>query len=122
MMITSDRLMTPWGPAEDCWDYGPGITDYSTAGHGGFHVTGNALERIPGELRASEFSPYGWFEEDVDAQIVVVCFPELFSEKSVWSAVKTLKQFRPVAGLWAEHHVAGLYGLSPGEWPSGAFE
>mgnify|MGYP001559380080 FL=1 len=60
--------------------FGPGVSFYGTPTHSGFHVTGQAILSIPPRLRRSDYSPYGWFEEDCDWAIVALCFPSLFPQ------------------------------------------
>ena len=74
-------MNTPWGAS----DYReqtpvPGVTFYGTPSHGGYHVTGPALDRIPAQFRESKYTPGypGWFEEDCDWAIVAVFIPEAF--------------------------------------------
>lgn len=69
---------TPWGPAQHVEVRIPGqVWAVSTMGHGGFYVTGAALERIPSAFRQATFTrdPH-WYEEDVDWAIVAKFVPE----------------------------------------------
>ncbi|MFH2073296.1 MAG: hypothetical protein ABIJ75_10645 [Actinomycetota bacterium] len=77
---------TPWGPAQDVTEYPGGIRFYRTASHGGFKVPEALLGRIPYKVRAGTWGSMGlggWFEEDVDAAIVPVFFPESFTPEQV---------------------------------------
>ncbi|MFG1872109.1 DUF7007 domain-containing protein [Micromonospora arborensis] len=67
-------MTTPWGPAQQEEKLAPGITEVSTAGHGGIHLipTVNALVHRVWRERS------GWYEEDCDWAIVALTFPELF--------------------------------------------
>ena len=73
---------TPWGPAQTANKYGRDITFYSTAGHGGFHVSD---PRLDAKIRSSfpRFRPFcgmdGWYEEDCDALYVFATFPDRFA-------------------------------------------
>ena len=70
---------TPWGPAQTSEVIAPGITFYSTASHGGFHLSDERNARVSLKLRRSTFLQLGmkgWYEEDCDASIVLATFPE----------------------------------------------
>jgi hypothetical protein len=89
---------TPWGSAQSATYYANGVIAYTTASHGGFHLSKTALRRVPEYLQTADAYANGrdgWFEEDCASAIVVVCFPELF--KSEWreNAVSTMRHFYP---------------------------
>jgi hypothetical protein len=80
---------TPWGPAQSATEYGPGVTFYTTASHGGFHLTEEALARMPKPLDAlGTWAGPGWYEEDCDWVLVAIAFPDLFSDDELFSAVR----------------------------------
>ena len=89
--------ITPWGMADSRENYAPGVSFYSTPGHGGFRVTGAALARIPAQLRQTAYAPRGWYEEDCDWAIVALAFPELFTESERDQAQETLRRYMPRA-------------------------
>jgi len=63
---------TPWGKSQQSIKVAPGIMWYSTAGHGGYHLSKKRLEKMPKKFR--DFKPFageGWFEEDIDWIVVV---------------------------------------------------
>lgn len=84
---------SPWGAIQHVTRYGDDIAFVSTSSHGGFRVTGESL----GTLRAlhSDWEPFldqprdiGWYEEDCDAPVVVLCLGGMFpSENLINSAV-----------------------------------
>lgn len=79
-MSYSSLIQTPWGLAQHVEQVAPGIRRVSTASHGGYHVSRDLLDRIPGQFRGgTSYSPPGWFEEDSDWLIVALSFPEHFS-------------------------------------------
>lgn len=88
---------TPWGVADSVEVAGDGVVFYGTPSHGGYHVTGAALERIPPQFREASCAPgwFGWFEEDVDWAIVAVYFPEYFPPDAQDHARATLERYRP---------------------------
>jgi hypothetical protein len=70
---------TPWGAAQTSEVIAPGITFYSTASHGGFHLSDERNACVPLRLRQSTFLQLGmkgWYEEDCDASIILAPFPE----------------------------------------------
>lgn len=87
---------TLWGPSQHTEKVAPGICWYSTASHGGYHLSPmrNALVHP-----AWKSSPYGrregWYEEDLDYNIVYVTFPGLFTREQVQEAHETLKAWYP---------------------------
>jgi len=92
---------TPWGPAQHVHVIAPGIVSYSTASHGGIHLSDARLAEMPQALQ--DFVPFGgpqrgpgrWFEEDCDWSVVAVAFPRFFTEDDVRQAHATLKGYRP---------------------------
>jgi hypothetical protein len=104
-------ISTPWGPSQNATPYGEGITFHSTAGHGGFFVAASIESQIPEYLRAAYVrGTRGWYEEDCDAAIVVVCFPERFTPEQVCEAKASLR-------AWHPNEYERFYGvtLQPGE-------
>ena len=90
--MTAKAIDTPWGPAQEVKHVGEGVTWYSTASHGGFHVDAERMKQMPSRFR--EFKPWagrGWYEEDADWAVVCLSFPELFSEKDRAAATETLE-------------------------------
>jgi len=63
---------TPWGTAQSVETPTPGVSFVTTAGHGGYHVSDELLDKIPtewGKYAAKWSHGWGgnWFEEDVAA-------------------------------------------------------
>lgn len=81
---------TPWGIAQEATRITEGITLYETASHGGYHVSPVRLLQMPEHLRDKTFAGIGWFEEDCDAALVTLAFPELFTPYQRYGAVCTL--------------------------------
>lgn len=76
---------TPWGPAQTVIKVARGITMYSTASHGGFHLSPSRNAKIPYEAKENTWCQQGlngWYEEDCDAEIVLKTFPEYFIGRS----------------------------------------
>lgn len=88
---------TPWGIADSMKIIAPGITWYSTPSHGGYHLSDERIKAMPPALR--DFKPWageGWYEEDCDWCVVVLAFPEYFSDhvSDHDAARKTLKHYQ----------------------------
>ena len=86
--------------------YARGVIRYSTAGHGGFHVSKALNRNTHPALRLDD----GWYEEDLDWARVALAFPTLFDEKARGAAESALRHYFP--DDWE-----GFYGrkLQPGE-------
>lgn len=97
---------TPWGESQTEQEIAPGITFYSTASHGGYHLTDERVAEMPKALR--DFVPFGgpqagpgrWFEEDCDWAVVALAFPQHFPAEAIPAAMTTLKGYKP--HLYAE--------------------
>ena len=87
------NVSTPWGQAQHGETYGPGVTAYSTASHGGFHVIPETNRSVPAALRAAN----GWYEEDAGWAAVAFTFGHLFTALERESARKTLRNSEPDA-------------------------
>ena len=82
---------SPWGKIDQSKVVAEGITQVSTAGHGGFKLDRKRNSLIPVIFRKEG----GWYEEDCEWAIVALFFPNAFSEDSRHIAVKTVKDFYP---------------------------
>ena len=58
--------LTPWGSAQTRYEYAPGVSFYSCAGHGGVKVNKEPNQQIPAVFRNED----GWYEEDCESLIV----------------------------------------------------
>lgn len=65
---------TPWGPSQESIKIAVGIMQYSTASHGGIHLSKKRNAMIPEYMRNDN----GWYEEDCKWAIVGCVFPEEF--------------------------------------------
>lgn len=81
---------TPWGPSQTAKKWAPGIMEYSTAGHGGFHLSPTRNAEMPEALRIDD----GWYEEDCDWALVAVAFPTVFPDL-VEDARRSSKAWNP---------------------------
>ena len=101
---------TPWGAADRVTTIAPGITSYSTAGHGGINLSVERIAQMPDELRALKpWAGPGWYEEDCDWQRVALSFPLDFDLASVASAVRGIASSPltvPSASGEVDHYLA----------------
>jgi hypothetical protein len=72
---TGMRVSTLWGTSQQSYRYADGILCHSTAGHGGFHLSGECNAQVHAMLRNDD----GWYEEDAEWAKVAVTFPALFT-------------------------------------------
>ena len=84
---------TKWGKAQTSKRRGAGIMEYTTSGHGGFHVSPKLNARIPSHFYRED----GWYGEDCDWCLVVMTFPDRFHYERVVSALDALERWHPVA-------------------------
>ncbi|MDS7598459.1 DUF7007 domain-containing protein [Agrobacterium tumefaciens] len=89
---------TPWGASQMAVVYSNGVIAYSTAGHGGFHLSADRNAKIHPLLRKD--TP--WYEEDCEWAIVAFSFPELFTGYERSTAEKTIRNTWPHA--WEAIH------------------
>lgn len=104
---------TPWGQPDSFKEYAPGIIQYSTPSHGGFFLDAernaqvntafNQAGSFAGQRRA------GWYEEDCDWSIVVVTFPEFFTEE-------TRAEARQAVSFWHKEAAAKFFASTPRGW------
>lgn len=69
---------TPWGPAQTGYQIAPGVVCYSTAGHGGLMVAGDAIDRLSAKALRCGMSANGayWYEEDCKIAVALYDVPE----------------------------------------------
>ncbi|KJF65675.1 DUF7007 domain-containing protein [Rhizobium nepotum] len=87
------RCNTPWGPSQRATIYAEGVVAHTTAGHGGFKLSGNQNAQVHPMLRSQD----GWYEEDSAWAAVAVAFPDLFTGFEWRCAARTLKDWEPDA-------------------------
>lgn len=90
-------MNTPWGRAQTVTERAQGITEVTTAGHGGILLSPGRVVQMPEALRRHETSAGGdretggrWYEEDIDWAFVALAFPQSFSAYEVRCAWRTL--------------------------------
>lgn len=83
---------TPWGPPDTRHEVAPGICFYSTASHGGYHLSAdrfNTFRQLFPDFRLFAGDP--WFEEDCDAALVILTFATEFSDQDVFLAEQSIR-------------------------------
>lgn len=95
---------TPWGQSQQSTQIARGIVRYSTAGHGGVHLTRSRVECMPSALqhhlkRMGAITNKGdaWLEEDLEWAFAVLAFPSVYETDTVEVAEKTLRDWFPNA-------------------------
>lgn len=82
---------SPWGAIQHAKQIAEGIDLVSTASHGGFKLDRRRNAQMPEVFRRKG----GWYEEDCEYALVVLIFPELFSEREVELSHKSAKNWFP---------------------------
>ena len=97
-MTSSIRVgsFTPWGSADFVESLAPGITSVATSSHGGIHLDPMRNAMVALVWR----NPNGWYEEDCEASIVLVTFPDVAPE------VSREKLHDSLAWAFTEQHAA----------------
>jgi len=78
---------SPWGRPQQQKEIARGIIWVSTASHGGYWISTERRDAMPQQWRGFKTWAGGnWFEEDCDAAVVAVSFPNAFSRERVTDA------------------------------------
>ena len=88
-----DYQNTPWGAADHVTEIALGLVRVRTPRHGGYHLSGARAAQVarifPG------FRPFTqswhWLEEDIDALLTVIAWPELVTQAAAVNAYNTLR-------------------------------
>jgi hypothetical protein len=80
---------TPWGRSDNKEILAPGIVFYTTPGHGGYKIYKFKLKQMPERFQNAD----GWYEEDCEANKVIVCFPGLFPQAKVDHAKQMVEKY-----------------------------
>lgn len=91
---------TPWGPSQTHKVLAVGITQYSTAGHGGIGLSADRWRQLLGLIpNCKPWAGEGWLEEDCDWAYAALVWPEHFEPKAIYYAVKQgLRCCKPAEG------------------------
>lgn len=87
---------TPWGPSQSEREHAPGIVFYSTASHGGYHLSD---KRYADFCKIPHFAHWTqWLEEDCEACLVYLRWPELATNEQIHDALIMAR----VVASWAK--------------------
>lgn len=92
---------TPWGFWQEARQHAPGIVFVSTPGHGGFHLDEERQKEAHVRIgRLPTFTgSQAWLEEDQDAVLVYLIWPEYASDEQIAEAIKTTQVY---SGRWIQ--------------------
>lgn len=88
-------IHTPWGSSQTIERVADGIRFISTASHGGYHLSPERWAVLIAEFPA--FKPWAgpqWLEEDCDCALVVLTWPELFTDHAVFFALRSGREWQ----------------------------
>lgn len=89
-------MITPWGDATYSRTIAPGITWYDTPGHGGYLLSPARRAAMPEPVRDFQtFAGGDWYEEDCDAALVVLSFPDVYPVPARELAREFVASWRP---------------------------
>lgn len=95
---------TPWGQATVREEIADGITQVSTSSHGGILLSKSRISEMPDHLSLNQSA----YEEDCEARLVELAFPELFAE--------TLKHSLAAVGIYSSRSVPMILDPVVEEW------
>ena len=81
MLRTLKTVHTTWGQSQHSREFATGIVLHSTAGHGGFVLSAARHKELQAKFKFETFAGGSNYEEDCDAAVVVVAFPQFFTEE-----------------------------------------
>lgn len=83
---------TPWGPAQVVTELAPGIVRIDTASHGGILLDEVRMAALPSAIAAiTTWCGGNAFEEDCDAALVTLAFPDEFDERDCAYAIDSVR-------------------------------
>ncbi len=83
---------TPWGPAQVVTELAPGIVRVNTASHGDILLNEDRMAALPSAIAAIRtWCGVNAFEEDCDAALVTLAFPDAFDERDSAYAIDSVR-------------------------------
>lgn len=82
---------SPWGKIDHVTEIAEGVWFVSTPGHGGFKLSRKRQNEMPKTLKREK----GWYEEDCEADLVVLGLQRFFKSENVDRAHKSVKNWFP---------------------------
>lgn len=105
------KSLSPWGAIQSAETLAPGIVSVSTASHGGFWLAparwAELLQTFPHFVG---FAAAPWLEEDCDACIAALVWPDEFPVTFLRAAVQMYSrdgQYQPIVRNWLRFTAAG---------------
>lgn len=91
------KKYSPWGPIQFSRTLAPGITRVTTASHGGVHLSPDRVATL--QSLFPFFRPWtgewAWLEEDCDALIAYITFPDLPHNFDLAEAWEFFRDYQP---------------------------
>lgn len=84
---------SPWGAVQHQSEIADGITQVSTASHGGLVLSDERLQAMPEQYKINNYGGGRYFEEDCEWALVCLAFPEAFSAEHHAAAIATARMF-----------------------------
>lgn len=91
-------MQTPWGISQSVRQIARGIVSVTTAGHGGLALSPDRWTYLRGLFPFTSYAGEGWLEEDCDACLALIVWPEAFSPEAVASAVRMVSMYDGTSG------------------------
>lgn len=101
---------TPWGVSQSTEHVADGIVFHSTASHGGYELSADREDQL--QMLFVGFKSFvgpRWYEEDNDAAVVPIAFPNYFDEETaemcvaaVTNYAKYYPRYKPVVDYLAK--------------------
>lgn len=82
-------MYTIWGHAQDITKVAEGITNVSTASHGGYILSQSRMDEMPLQYKVCSYTSDNNFEEDTSWCAVVLAWPEYFKADHINAAQDT---------------------------------
>ncbi len=105
-------ISTPWGRSQSVREITEGITQVSTAGHGGLRLSmkrwGELMAKIP---YVPKYAPVPWLEEDCDYCLAILRWPEFWPIGSLRSAVQMFSgegEYQSAVRIWLATSADGM--------------
>ena len=86
---------TPWGTVQYRELVADGIVRVHTAGHGGLVLSDARLRAMPTQFKLNAYGTGRYFEEDCEWALVVLAFPDEFTQQQRDDAQETANRYYP---------------------------
>jgi hypothetical protein len=80
-------METPWGKSQTLEEIADGIRHVTTSRHGGYWLSANRVREV--KRRFPQWQGGSWYEEDCDWCLVCLSFPEIWTDRDIYNAVRT---------------------------------